>query len=287
MIENMVDDDEVDKLLYGPDGQIIKVKRENAIQPINDAMMDPVNPVAMQAAYADMNRISGTSDDTRGVADRQTATQSNILANSAKARDSKDLQSVATFLALTGRNILRSLRQAKKAFWALTKLPNEGLLSEVQTKRHKWKRIPPQIFADDDCNIDVKVTSISPVYQQQDKAIFMEFLAVITQYEVVAFSPAILREAAYRIGYKNEAVLKQFQELSQLASIGRLMAAKQALAQPTPGPGQQGPMPMGMQPTPPGQLAQQQVSASTPPTHEQIINHVFNKQGVQHPGWTA
>lgn len=269
ILDSSIDPEELDKFQFGPDGTCFMVKRENSIRAVEDAGLDTANQVSLSVSYDDMNRVSGSSNEERGVADRQTATQSSIINNRAQIRESKVLLRVGNFLTNFGRNALRAAGEAKAAFWISSKIP-EGLLGEIKDVQLTWKRVPPQIFQTEDYDLEIYVGSISPVYQQADKKTFMEFLALITQYEILAMSPALLREAAYRVGYKNSAVLKQFQELATLAALGRLNQAKAAAAPPQQMEGSQ-----------PGQLAQQQVDSSTPPDGQSIMNTIFNRQGVQ------
>lgn len=272
-IEGTIDEEEMNKFLYGPDGTVVWVNKMENFKAVDDAPLDNANPQALIRSYEDMNRVSGTSDEMRAVADRQTATQSSIINSRAQIRESKDLVRVAGFLTSFARNVMRAIGKAPGSFWVKTKLP-EDLLGELRNENTKWTQVPGSLFKEEDYEVDIAVASISPVYQQKDKQTFMEFLAIITQYEILSMSPALLREAAYRIGYKNSSVLNQFQQLAQLAALGRLQQAKLQIQ-----PVGQG----GQQPTSPGQLPQQQMAVSTPPTNEGIANLVFNRQGVQQP----
>lgn len=279
-IQGEVDEEEIEKLLYGPDGTIIKTKPGQTLAAIQDAPLDNSNTQSLAVSYDDFNRVSGTGSELQGPSDRETATAAGIKAKRSQIRDSKDQMRVATFLNEFARNTLRAIRKTGGKFWAATSV-GEHLMGELKNVNKQWKQIPASIFGRDDYDIDVNVSSISPVYAQQDKTAFMEFLAVITQYEILAFSPALLREAAYRVGYRNSTVLNQFQQLAQLAALGRQLQLKgqvQAMNAQLNGivPGQNGP-----QPTSPGDLAQNQVSASTPPTNEALMNMIFNKNGVQ------
>jgi hypothetical protein len=274
MANALESEDELDKFLYGPDGTVIKVNRENAITPIADAEMDPVDVQSLSLAYDDFNRISQTPDEQRGVnvsSNRTTATQANIMNQQSQIKQAKDATRVAEFMCDIGRKILHALYKVKKNFWIEARLPNmDGPMMELKPIQKSWKQINGIALRDRDFDIDMTVTSMSPISAQQDKTSFMEFLAVITQYEILAFSPALIREAAYKTNYKNAAVLNQFQQMAQLASIGRLEQLKQQVAPIS--------SPQGAQP---GQLAQQQTDASTPPDLQQISNMIFNKQGVQ------
>lgn len=274
LVGGLESEDELDKFLYGPDGTVVKFLKPDAIKAIEDAPMDPVDMGSLALTYDDFNRISGTPDEQRAVpvsGNRTTATQSNIMNQRSQIRDSKDSMRIADFMCSIGRNILKALRKTKKDFWVRAKLPSidEGPMKELLPNKYKWTHVSAANFKDKDDDVDLTVTSISPINAQTDKQSFMEFLAIITQYEILAFSPALIREAAYRVGYKNEAVLNQFQQMAQLASIGKMEQMKQQIT------------PAGPQTSQPGQLAQQQTNASTPPDNQEIMNTIFNRQGVQ------
>lgn len=274
IVGDSVEQEELDKFLYGPDGTCFKVNRPDAIVPIIDAPLDTANQQSLILSYDDFLRVSGGNTEQGRVADRTTATQAKINSQLSQIRESKDMIHVGNFMVEVGKNILVSLKSVKGEFWATISKQNENIMGELQILRNSWKRVPPQLFDEEDHDISVKINSISPVYQQEDKRNFMEFLAMITQYEILAFSPGLLREAAYRVGYKNETVLNQFMQLAQLAAIGRQQQLKgQVQAMQSP-PGAQ-----------PGQLAEQQNQESTPPDNQEIMNTIFNRGGLQ-PGAT-
>lgn len=271
VMENTLDPDEKDKLLFGPDGTVITFKRpvNEAFQPITDAPLDTANDESLRVSYSDFDRVSGGTSNLEPAPDRETATASSITNQRAQVRESKEVTRVANFLCSFARNTLRALKEVPKSFWVPTRVP-EGLMSELQNNNRTWKKLGGKDFKKEDYDVDIQISSISPVYQAEDKKTFLEFLAVITQYEILSISPALLREAAYRIGYKNSAVLNEFQQLAQLAMIGKIAQAKGAAQQATQG------IPQGPQP---GQLEQAQVASSTPPSMENIRNMLFGLQG--------
>lgn len=269
VMENTVDPDELDKFLFGPDGTVIKVKRpaNEAIQAIQDSPLDVANAASLQISYSDLDRVSGATSNITPAPDRETATASQVTAQRAAVRESKEVTRVANFLCCFGRTVLRSLKKCPRSFWIPTRIP-EGLGKELLQNNTKWTKVSSSTFKTEDYSVDVQISSISPVYQQEDKKTFLEFLAVLTQYEILSLSPDLIREAAYRIGYKNSRVLAELQQMAQLAMIGKIQQAKnqvQQLSSP-----QQG--------TQPGQLPQAQVAASTPPSLENIRNMLFGMQ---------
>lgn len=277
--ENSMEQEEEDKFLYGPDGTSFKVKMDNAITPVQDPPLDPATVQSLERSYDDFSRIAGSSSERQQVADRTTATQANLMDQAAQIRESKDSVRVGNFLEQFGRSVLSCLKKAKGPFWVKVKDRTEHVLGTMKDD-FKWKMIPKQLLKGDDYDITLNISSVSPVGQNNDKKAFMEFLALLMQYPILSFSPDLIREAAYRTGYKNSTVLNTFMQMAQLQEVGKLIQAKQAVeamqGQAGIQPGGQGP-----QPAQPGQLGQQQVAASTPPMNSEIMDAIFSRQPVQ------
>lgn len=271
MLENSMEPGELDKFLTGPDGTVAEVKRLDAIKAVENAPLDQSSVQALARSYDDMERVSGSSSERQQVSagSRTTATQANIMNQAAQVRDSKDSIKTGNFIEDFARNVLLAIRESKGSFWILVKDRSEGLLTEVKKTNKSWKKIPAAAFRGEDSDIQLNMSSISPISQNKDKGAFMEFLALITQYPLLAFSPNLIREAAYRVGYKNSSVLQQFAQWAQLAAIGKTMEMQGQLSQMGAGSAQ----PQGAQP---GQMAQQQVSQSTPPQGDTLRDLIFN-----------
>ncbi len=275
IMENSMDPDEKDKFLYGPDGTVITFKRpvNEALQVIQTGPLDTANDESLKISYSDFDRVSGGDSDLTPEPDRQTATASGISAQRSAVRASKIVTRVGDFLCGFAASTLRALRDCPKSFWIEQRIP-EGLLTELKVQNTKWTQVKGSLFEIEDYDVDIQVSSISPIYQQEDKKIFLEFLAVLSQYEVLSLSPSLIREAAYRIGYKNSSVLNEFQQMAQLAMVGKIAQAKGQVAALTQGKTQQpqsGPQP--------GQLQQAQTAMSTPQTMENLRNMLFGMQG--------
>ena len=84
---------------------------------------------------------------------------------------------------------------------------------------------------------------------------------------MIAFSPYLVREAAYRIGYRNEKAIAEFQQMALLMELARMNQLKQQA-------GQGMPMPQN------GTAGQQIVAQQTPPDSEKIRNQLQNQLGT-------
>ena len=105
--------------------------------------------------------------------------------------------------------------------WArLTTTNKEDLFQEVQENKPAYQWVTSEDLNDGyDFRIILDVTSLSADSQQVEKQKFMEFLALTTQFPQIAMSPTLIREAAYRVGYRNEKVIKEMQKMALLHQL--------------------------------------------------------------------
>ena len=269
VVEGRVDDEEIEKFENGADGALVKVKVENAISAIVDAQLDPATNESIQVANDDMNHIAGISDAERLVADRMTATQSNQIQGQTTTRQSKDRDRLVKWISAIGREALMLAHEKFTIGTWVQLTSSEGtMFQDYQANQQAYKWVSAEDLNDGyDFNVIVNVTSISAPAQEQEKASFLEFLATVTQYPQIAFSPILIREAAYRCGYRNEKVIAELQKQAMVMELGR----QQQLMQ-----GQQGGGPIIPQ-VGPGNNGQQRIAAKTPNTMERIRNGMANQ----------
>lgn len=262
--ENGITDEEIQKWEEGDDGTLIKTQGQgNGIQPILDAPLDNAIKDAITTSADDLNQISGTSAEVRGVADRTTATQANIITQKASVRENADRDKMANWLIRIGRETLLTVREKfVLGVWAkLTTTNKEELGQEVQENLPAYKWVTSEDLNDGyDFRIILDVTSLSADSQQVEKQKFMEFMALVTQFPQIAMSPILIREAAYRVGYRNEKAIKEMQKMALLHQLSVMQQA---------GGGGQGVAAAG------GNPAAQQITANqTPPQIEQTRNQI-------------
>lgn len=265
VVEEMVDEIELQKFETGADGSLIKVKRENAITAIQDAPLGGSLDKAIVTSSDDLNQISGTASELRGVADRTTATQANIINTKGSIRENAQRDRVAKWFSKIGRETLLTARDKFTiGIWAkLTGDPGEKLFQTVQASKDAYTWVSAEDLNDGyDFKVILDPTTLSAQSQELEKKKFLEFLAVVTQYPQVALSPKLIRECAYRVGYRNEAVIKEMQQMALIQM--HAMLQQQQIG--------------GQQPPQPGNMAQHQVAQQTPNGMEQIRQQLTNQQ---------
>jgi hypothetical protein len=267
-----VDEPELEKFETGPDGALIKVNRENAIAPIQNADLGPEIGEAIQTSAADFNEISGTSNQDRQVSDRGTATEATYINQRGEMRANKERDVIVKWLASIGREaLLLAHEKFTLGIWTkLTSPEGEEFLGQVNPKQNALQWVSSEKLNDGyDFKIEVDVTSVSVAAQQDEKKKFFEFLAGMNQFPQIAFSPLMVRELAVRVGYRNERVIKEAQKMALTMEIGRQMQMQTQLTQME---GQMAP--------PPGGNAAQQISArATPPGADVANNQLVPQNG--------
>lgn len=260
VLEGQMSDEEIEKFETGPDGAVVRVKRENAIAPIENADLGASVNESIATSADDLNRISGTTSEEEGVSDRTTATQAKLVDTRSSIRGNKEQDRIVAWFCKMGREALLTARDKFiLGTWAQVTSqegPSFGMEAQPDQKEYQW------ITAEDlssgfDFRIDVDLTSISDSAQDMEKKKMLEFLSILTQFPMVAFSPVLIGEIAYRTGYRNQKVIKEYQQMALLMELSRMNQLKGAV-QPQQAPPQNGNQP------------QQIVAAQTPPGAEQI-----------------
>lgn len=227
-VEGQIDQDELDKYEEAKDGAVIKIKREGAIGAIPNSPLSQVVPEAMVVGKDDFVLVSGTSSESMGQADRITATQSIEIAKRFGVRESREQVKVANWIVKVGREALL-LAQDKfiTGLWIKSSQnTGESIMGAVQVNNQVWQYMMSQDLEDGiDFDVDVQLTSMSPLDNDAEKQKFIEFVAMLSKFPQIALSPKMIREAAYRIGYRNEEIIRELQATALLSTMGQMAGA--------------------------------------------------------------
>ncbi len=267
---SFADDAELDKLENGPDMTFAKVTNDpsTAMVPLQNANLDSVTGESLALSRDDLNIITGTPSDTRGQPDRTTATQATIVDQRSQLRETRSRTQVANCLKSISRLVLLTIQEKfTLPLWIKisTVLTDQNFVEQEQEVQEEWRQIQASELGDEnDVNfeVDINVDSVSPIENDNEKRAFVDFLTLTTQFPQIAFSPVLVREAAYRCGYKNEKAIREMMKMAQIAALAQEMQAKQSLAGMQGGPG------------PTNNLADQRVKQMAPPTQGQIQNQL-------------
>lgn len=230
VVKNTIDQEEREKFASGEDGEIIEVARENAITPIQNPELGAAIPNALMIAKDDFNIISGTSSEQRGQADRQTATQSKLIESRTQIRESAEQEVFKDFVIETAREtLLQAGENLAAGLWVKTTSdPGDTIGEEAQAIPAYQFVVANNVQDGYDFEIEIDVVNGSSLAADEEKTKFLEFLAVVNTYPQIALSPVLIREAAYRVGYRNEKVIKEMQRAAQLNLLAQAAQAQGA-----------------------------------------------------------
>lgn len=224
-----IDEEEIEKFVSGPDGVVVIVKSLDAIKAIENPEIGPTSENALIQAKDDFNLVSGTSAEARGQnADRETATQAKLIDQRSQIRESAEQLDFTEYVSLVGREILAQAQEKLvEGLWIkYSSNPSEGVLQDMQVNQPLFKYIKAQDLSDGyDYEVSVDVKNATPAAMQAEQSAFVNFVMFLQNAPMLAMSPTLIREAAYRFGYKNEQVIHQMQQVAILS-----MAAKASQA---------------------------------------------------------
>lgn len=261
---SFVSEEEIDKLMDGYDGTCSTV-----VGPLSDAIapvpMPSVGAEVMQAMATsrdDFNTVSGTSAEQRLQADRQTATQSKIIDARTSIRESRVNSQTSNWINEIITEIAKL--QAEKLtlpFWVRVSTQAPQTFQELQIVQDNYKLIDPVTDLDENFDFDVQVSlsTISPIENERDKNAFFEFLAALNQYPQLAFSPELIRHLAEKVNLRAESVIVEAQKMALVAQLGQQAQAEEATSQ---------------------MASQRTMAAATPPNMEQVTNEMQNQVGL-------
>jgi hypothetical protein len=108
-----------------------------------------------------------------------------------------------------------------------------------------------------DFKLIVDVSSTSPAQNEVEKRKFIEFVSMLKNFPELSLSPLLIRETAYKIGYRNERVIREIQN----AALLQMMAAQAGQGGPQQGTGE----------------PQRITEGQTPPTQDDTNNQLNNQ----------
>jgi len=222
--KDSIDPDEKEKFISAPDATIIETRIPDAIQPINNAPLDASISSTMQLGTMEFDKISGTSNNQRGVSDRTTATEANTIETRSRVREDSDRNTVAEWLCAIGKEMLQTIIENFSGDFFI-KMNSDGgeIGDEVKVLQDSYQRISANTIDDGvDYDISINVQSMSPVVNQIDEQNFLKFMAVLQNYPILSLHPAVIREAAYKCGYRNEKVIQHLSEMARLAMMAKI-----------------------------------------------------------------
>lgn len=237
-------EEEVDKLINGGDGTFVGTNNTGdvslSVKPIDNASLGSESQASLIVSKDDFNVVSGTSSEERGKADRTTATQANITNQKSQIRESRGRVQIASWLAKIATEVLL---QAEENFtspvWIKMVIPQEAVGRAMEEIPYIWHQVNLEDLSEGEngvnFHIHTSVDALSPLQGAQDQQAWITFVSMLQQFPALSMDPILIRECAFRVGYRNEQVIKRMQAAAQM-----MLAQKFGQQQGQPGGGNMG-----------------------------------------------
>ena len=236
VLKGKVDSTEIDKLASDIDGEVVTVKEHGAIAPIGNPEIGISIQTGVELGFSDFNFVTGTAQIRES--DRETATKSKIISMKEQVRESVERMNLDKFTCKAGYMGLKvMLENFTQPMWVRYSVnPDEtDFMSEIQAKGPLYKLIyASQLNDGSDYTLTLRVNEASPSQTEEEMQKLITFLGILNQFQMVMFSPALIREVAYKTGYRNEKVIRQMQQsaiMQRMSQIQQLQNQNQGTIQ--------------------------------------------------------
>ncbi len=210
-------ENEASKMETGDDGTVLMSKLPmslgiSPVVPIQDAPLDQMRYNELTFLRQDMVELfGGATQESRGIAGADSATQAGILEKRMELREGDALSMVIDFVKKVAEKADRCLAIHVTQDQAVRIIGPQG--EEWQVVKADAYQADPDI----DWAMDVNVGSTIPKLPQMERAQWMAFLQLIASAPQLMLSPSLLREMAQMHHIDNE------QMIDELLKIGQMM----------------------------------------------------------------
>ena len=240
MRTNTISQEELDKLESGEDGVYAThtgAPGEQPLMPVPDAPLDAATWRDLAASDQDFAQVAGSTSESRGIPQAQTATQATIMNTHDQLRETAGRVKVAEWIAAIARLMLLTTRENMALdFWIKRNvdLQAESALSDAQRVAELWRKITADDLGNIDLDVSVELASMSPVTEDMQRALWNQVIALISNPMVaaqLAASDVLLRKTLGLYGIKAESEIQEIKRACQalVQQMQALAAAKQGV----------------------------------------------------------
>lgn len=182
------DETELSKLTTGDDGTVIKSDVPGSeVKPIQDAPLDQWNYHEVNLLNNDLiELLGGSSDESRGIAGADSATQASILDKRLDMKEGDSMSMVVDF----AKGIARKLDQLVQAH-----ITGDEAVRIAGPEGEFWQVVKSDDYQEinGEFEYDVNVGATIPKMPQMERASLMAFLQVVSTFPMLATDKAVLK----------------------------------------------------------------------------------------------
>jgi len=221
------DTSEISKLESGDDGTIIMANMtgDSAITPIKDAQLDQMRYQELAYLKAEMiELLGGSSDEARGIAGADSATQAGILDKRLEMKEGDALSMVVDFVT----TIARKLDQLVQ-----THITRDEAIKVVGPQGEFWELVRQDDYTDIDGEYEysVNVGATIPQLPQVERQSWMAFLGMAFSNPAMLLSKRLFKKMAELHHIEDEAMLEEIYRIAVGMIKGQIPMGQQQASQ--------------------------------------------------------
>jgi len=226
-VNGLINDDEASKLENGEDGTIIrKMTSETLCTPIQDAMVDQTRYQELAYLKAEMIELfGGSSDEARGIAGADSATQAGILDKRLEMREGDSMSMVIDQV----RDVARKLDMLVQV-----NITGEEAVKVTGPQGEFWELVREQDYEkiNGEFEYSVNVGATIPQLPQMERSSFLAVLGILGNVPQFLTQPRLLKRILEMHHIDDEALLNDLLELGKQIMGGQMPQPGQTGSQP-------------------------------------------------------
>jgi hypothetical protein len=220
---------ELTKITTGEDGIIVLVDGMDvnaALAPVKDAPLDQMRYQELGFLANELIEVGGgTSDEARGIAGSESATQASILDKRLQLKEGDALSMVIDFV----KDCAKKMDQLVQAH-----LDTPTAVKVTGPQGEFWETVTPASYEDieGEYEYDVNVGSTMPQLPHVERASWMAFLGLMFQNPAFLLSKRLFKKMSELHGIEDEAMVEELHGIAMQMVSGQLPAGGQQGSQP-------------------------------------------------------
>ena len=209
---------EVSKLESGDDGTVIMVQQTGGIQPIKDAPLDQMRYQELAYLKAEMvELLGGSSDEARGIAGADSATQAGILDKRLEMKEGDAMSMVVDFVT----TIAKKLDQLVQVH-----IDQDEAVHVHGPQGEFWELVKEEDYEEvnGEYEYSVNVGATLPRMPQMERASWQAFLSMLSQFPQLLLSKRLLKNMAEQHHIEDEAMIDELYNLGKQMMSGQIPA---------------------------------------------------------------
>ena len=210
-----IDEEEIEKLEAGGDGTVVWVNQRGAVEPIKDAPLDQQGLQELGLLNNDIVEVLGTSDESRGLAGADSATQASLIDKRLEVREGDRLAIVVEWITDAARKMDMLVQAHITRDEAIKVVGPEGDFWQV-VKMDDYESIAGEY------EYSVNVGSMVPRLPQIERSQWLAFLQTLAQFPHLLTAPRFMKHMAELHHIEDEAMLDELQRIGQQIMGGQV-----------------------------------------------------------------